>query len=352
MSKILHVSHGKESSGWGIAARNDLKALASHFDVAARFINYDAAEENNVAWIDQLEAVGLDGVTHVIQYVLPHEFKRFPKIRNIGYFEIESEDLSNSLWPDSFCQLDEIWVVNNDAKEIVKKYTDLPIHVVPHAVHMDDYNIELTKIDIKQTHGNYYFYTIGENVPRKNLITLVAAYYAEFDPTEPCTLIIKTNRPMKDEIIQLQAEMKLYQNHSDYQHIAVIDTQIDISQIYGVHELGDCYVNVSSGESWCLPLVDAIAFSNMVITLDEGGPKDILENEGYKLPFVRKWCAGHNNFPGFQNGFDCWKTVDFTSLRKAMRKAYNERGRINPSLLDKFSPSNFCKLIEERITNG
>jgi glycosyltransferase involved in cell wall biosynthesis len=351
MGKILHVSHGKESSGWGIAARNDLKALANHFDVAARFVNYQASEDSNLSWIDQLERKNLDGITHVIQYVLPHEFKRFPGVRNIGYFEVESENLSNSLWPEAFNQMDELWVVNNDAKAIVGKYTDLPIYVMPHAVDMENYNDDITQIEIKQTHGNYHFYSIGENVPRKNLETLIAAYYAEFDPSEPCTLVIKTNQSLKNMIHDIQIKMKLYQNHSDYQHIAVIDQQIDISQIYGIHSLGDCYVNVSSGESWCLPLVDAIAFSNMVISLNEGGPKDILGDEGYMLPYVRTWCNGHNLFPGFQNGFDYWKVVDFQSLRQAMRKAYTTRAKLSPTILDKFSPNNFCKLIEERITN-
>jgi hypothetical protein len=346
MSKILHISHAKENSGWGVAARNDLHALAKEHDIVARYISYNAEIKDPL--LLSLERKELKDITHVIQYVLPHEFERYPNVRNIGYFEIESINHLYNLWSDSFNMMDELWVVNNEAKEIVGKYTKLPIYVVPHAVDLEVYNKEYPKIDIKQSRSNYHFYTIGENVPRKNLSHLIAAYYGEFDATEPCTLLIKTNNNMSDQIHDLQKRLKLYPRHTDYSQIAVIDGHISAEQIYGIHKLGDCYVNISCGESWCLPLVDAVGFGNHVITIDEGGPADILRGNGSLLPYIYTWCEGHNFFPGFQNALDYWKIVDTRLLRKAMREAYENRPKLDKNLLNIFSESEFCKLIKER----
>lgn len=347
MTKILHISHAKEHSGWGIAALKDLQALNHKFDTVARYITYttDCLESD---FLQQMEQKNLENVTHVIQYVLPHEFQRFPFAKNIGYFEIESLDLSYSLWPECLHNLDEIWVINHEAASVVRKVTNLPIYVIPHVVETEIYKEDYKPFDIKQMRGNYCFYTIGENVPRKNLETLIAAYFIEFDPTEPCSLIIKTNDNLNDLILSVQKKINLYPQHADYAQIAVIDGRVDVDKIYAIHKRGDCYVNVSSGESWCLPLIDAMGFGNNIISLNEGGPADLLIGHEYLVSYSETWCHGHNNFPGFQNGLDKWKSVNFMDLRKNMRKSYEQRPKPTYNL-DRFNQENFCKLIEERI---
>lgn len=349
--KILHLSHNKEFGGYGAAARQDIFALdEGGFDLVTRSVDFKPEVTNKA--LQKLDSKSLDGITHAIQYLVPHCFERFPGVKNIGYFETESDNLSYSTWPDCMNMVDEIWVPNKQGAESVKKICNLPVRVVPHAVNNSFYKREYPLTKIVQTQGNYHFYSIGEHIPRKNLETLIAAYFVEFDPTEPVSLIIKTNRGMDEDIRAIQAKVNLYSKDTAYQQIVVIDQRLTEQQIYGLHQSADCYVNVSSGESWCLPLIDAIGFGKGVITNNEGGPKDIVETlEGaLKVGNSTTWCIGHTIFPGFQNGLDTWRAVDFMELRAAMRFAYENNIKTDPAHLEnEYGFDKFCDNVRVKL---
>lgn len=328
--KILHVSYSKEFAGYGHAARTDLRALYnSDLDITARAYELKPTVEDPI--VQELEKRSLDNITHVIQYLVPEHWERFPGVKNIGYFEVESDDLSYSIWPECMNHVDEIWVPNHEARKAVSKVTALPVYVVPHAVDSTVYTKQYPPVKIRQASCDYFFYTIAENIPRKNLVNLIACYFIEFDPTEPVSLIIKTTSNLDNMITSIQKRIKLYPNQTDYQQIAVIDRPISEDQLYGLHQCSNCYVNSSMGESWCLPLVDAIGFNKTIITINVGGPHDIIqnikqfENKVYPVNSIKTWCEGHTNFPGLQNGRDTWNQFDTTEMRQSMRAAYNNK---------------------------
>lgn len=350
--KILHVSYSKEFAGYGDAARTDLRALyQSGLDLVARPYELKPSVEDPL--VKELEERSLDGVTHVIQYLVPSHWERFPGVKNIGYFEVESDDLSYSIWPECMHFVDEIWVPNHDARKTVQKVTGLPVMVVPHAVDQSTYEKKYPPVTVQQSPKDYFFYTIAENVPRKNLASLIACYFIEFDPTEPVSLMIKTSSNLDDMITRIQKRIKLYKNLDDYQKIAVIDQRINNDQLYGIHQSCHCYVNSSMGESWCLPLIDAIGFNNSIITIDAGGPKDIIKNiknidKVYPINSIKTWCEGHTNFPGLQNGRDTWRIFDTAEMRASMRDAYNKNSQETIShTLNRYCFDNFVARVKE-----
>lgn len=349
--KILHISYSKEFAGYGEAARTDLRALyESELDVVARAYELSPSVEDPI--VEELGQKSLDGVTHVIQYLVPSHWERYPGVKNIGYLEIESNDLSHCIWADCLNLVDEIWVPNEAGRKTLRKITDLPIHIVPHAVDKSVYGKTYKPVTVKQAESDYFFYNISENVPRKNLAQLIACYYIEFDPTEPVSLMIKTSSNLDKMITSIQKRLKLYKDLKDYKQIAVIDQKLSADQIYGIHQSCHCYVNSSMGESWCLPLIDAIGFDNSIITVDEGGPHDIVKNiqspRIFRINSVSMWCEGHTNFPGLQTGQDSWRMFDTNEMRKAMRSAYmgDKESPINNGL-NRYCFENFVHRINE-----
>lgn len=347
--KILYVGYLREVAGYSEATRTDIKALAQKYDVVCRSLNISANYKDD--YIEFLSSKSLDGVTHVIQHCLPHDWEFFPNTKNIGYFETESLDLSNSYWPEYFNKVDCVCVPNSEGLDQVKRLGAKCAQLLPHFIDSSVYDANYSLFNIPYIKGDYVFYTIGTPIKRKNLESIIAAYYSEFDPTEPASLVIKTSTNIDPIIESVQKSLNIYSNRENYKKIITITKSLSRAQIYGLHQSCDCYINASSGESWCLPLVDAVGFENSVITLNEGGPKDIVgknrqENGIGLLDYVTTWCNPHTSFPNFQDGRDSWKICDFNQLKSLMRFFYENKTKTSRSILDSTNYSYFEKVLE------
>ena len=323
--KILYIGTNKEASGWGEASRHDLTVLDAEFDVVSRPMVYSGGVGNKR--LDELEKKSLDGVTHVIQYCLPSHWQRYGKMKHIGYVEIESCDLSRSSWVDMFSMVDEIWCPNKDGCNAIRAVWGGPVVYMPHAIDDDVYKKPYKISPIPEVSGTFKFLCVSENIPRKNLSQLIEEFWIEFDPTEPVTLILKTNPSITDTINRAKEKLKLY-DLDCYQKIMVIDDRLSNEEMMGLYNHCDCYVNPSMGESWCLPVIHAVGFNKPVISIDKGGPKDILEKykKAYKVYDNSIYpCERNNNIPGYQTGHDWWYKPNHMSLAMGMRACYSFR---------------------------
>ncbi len=345
--KILYIGTNKEASGWGEASRHDLMVLDSEFDVVSRPMVYSGGVGNKR--LDELEKKSLDGVTHVIQYCLPSQWQRYGTMKHIGYVEIESCDLSRSRWVDNFSVVDEIWCPNKDGCRAIEAVWGGPVVYMPHAIDTSVYKNSYKISKISEVSGTFKFLCVSENVPRKNLSQLIEEFWIEFDPTEPVSLILKTNASIADVIRKSKEKLKLY-NTESYQKIMVIDDRLNHQEMMGLYNYCDCYVNPSMGESWCLPVVHAAGFNKPVITIDSGGPADILS--GYEKlfqinDFDKFPCESNNNIPGYQTGMDYWYKPSHLSIGTSMRFCYTFRPDDNEEdILSKFSDQEFINRVK------
>ena len=211
--KILYIGTYKEPSGWGEASRIDLLALSKQFDVVARPIVYSGGV--NHPELEKLESKSTDGVTQVFQYCLPTEYDMYGRMTHLGYCEIESNDITYSKWPEHFHKIAQLFVPNTDALKL-KSNSKVPINYLPHAVNTNKYNKEYPISKIKEADGTFKFLCVAEAIPRKNLEGLIEAFYTEFDPNEPVSLIIKTNRNIDKMIEGIQNKLRLYPNKVFY----------------------------------------------------------------------------------------------------------------------------------------
>lgn len=349
--KILYLGTTREASGWGEAARSDLRAMQNYFNVVHRPVIYAGRYPSE---FEALEIKPLKDITHVIQYCLPTEWRRIGDMKHIGYLEIESKDISRSAWADYFCLMDEIWVPNTDAIPVVSKVFNGPVKYMPHNIDTKIYENFTNKFEISEISGTYKFLTVSENVPRKNLKNLIVAYWKEFDPTEPVSLIIKSDESVESLINSTKKTVNLYGTDA-YQRIVLLTERYNQQSMLGIYNGADCYVNPSMGESWCLPIVHAMGLNKPIISLMRGGPKDLLEdyNPLYTLSGDAEWCEGHNMIPGYQNAHDTWVKPTITSLAKSMRYMYENRKKYpfkSNNTIHKFNYLNFIQNLERNLS--
>ena len=349
--KLLYIGTYKEPSGWGDAARTDLLALAKSFDVVARPVVYSGGVTHPE--IEKLESKSTIGVTQVFQYCLPTEYDMYGRMPHYGYCEIESSDLSYSKWPEFFNRVNMILTPNKDAT-LVKSNSRVKITHLPHAINTIKFKKDYPITKIKEANGTFKFLCIAEAIPRKNLEGLIESYYTTFDPTEPVSLIIKTNRNIDKIIEGVQNKVKLYPNKVFYQKIIVVSERINDAQMMGLYKYCDCYINTSMGESWCLPLVNAIGFNKPIVTTVGGGPSDLIENYPNVIPVNSVYinCHHGNGIEWYQNSRDHWFAPNMLNLSKGMRAALTMNIEENSNVLDEYSEEKFCGRLKELLNES
>lgn len=317
--KILFINHGVNSSGWGYITENLLKVLSKKFDVVNRVISLNN-KSSDPKWIKELSDKSLEGVTHVLQYVLPQYYQRYPNVRNIGLTEIEYTDIYFNEWLEFYELMDEIWTPNKQSVVELRRHLSIPVKEMKHYIDLN-FNIDdFEKFNIKSNAGNYNFYTIAENIPRKNLKKIIEAYHCEFDPSEPVSLMIRSSNTVVDIINEVKRNLQLYVDVENYSSEILFPKRLSRSEILSLHKTGDCYLNASIGESFGVPVYEAIKFKNDVITNAVGG----LEKFPNKILHEPSIALG-GQMPHAENARNICQLPNVITLMTLMRKAYENK---------------------------
>jgi hypothetical protein len=128
---------------------------------------------------------------------------------------------------------------------------------------------------------------------------------------------------LTNEINQVKNSLKLYPRIQDYHQEILITGHISEKEIYQIHSTCDCYVNTSHGEAWSIPTFDGQAFLNTIVA-----PVDHYDYLKHYIPYetFSDDVFGYNDtFHHLGHAKEKWLVPNMSSLRKAMRKAYEER---------------------------
>lgn len=110
----------------------------------------------------------------------------------------------------------------------------------------DDYPIliELNEntINIPHLNGEYIFYTINKDYDKSNTRMIIQAFNEEFDPAEPVNLVIKTNRIIDKEMIEIKTHVGKFKDINLYKKNVVISKDYTEEDICAIHNSFDCYV--------------------------------------------------------------------------------------------------------------
>ena len=257
--------------------------------------------------------------------------------KNIALYATETSNFKDSGWARRINMMDEAWVINNQMFHASKESgVEIPIKVVPHATDFSKFERGYSKLDFPAANGNFIFYTIADLNKRKNLQAFIKAFHAEFDPSEPVSILIKSSKyglpaeetamKIKDMCNHIKRGLRKFPDVNDYKEDLIVTDFISEEEICRIHRTCDCFVMPSYGEAWCIPAFDAMGFGNTPICTNIGGMSDFIGDAGFLVEGMMEPVHGMiDTLPDLFTANESWCSVSVQGLMDCMRHAYENR---------------------------
>ena len=337
--KVLYTGCYRDGTGWGQAAIDYILSMdAVGIDVVPRPIKLNQTIVDIPKRISELEKKDSSGASVCIQHILPHMMEFSSKFdKNIGLYATETSNFKDSGWARKINMMDEAWVINNQMFHASKDSgVTIPIKVVPHATDFSKFERGYKKLDLSIPEDNFVFYTIADLNKRKNLEAFVKAFHTEFEPSEPVSLLIKTNKygmepdeialKVRDLCNNIKSGLKKYNSIGDYKDDLIITTVVSEEDVCRIHNTCDCFVTSSYGEAWCIPAFDAMGFGKTPICTNIGGMADFVGDGGFLVEGMMEPVFGMmETFNDLFTANESWCSVSIQGLMDCMRHVYENR---------------------------
>lgn len=339
MNNILFVGPYREFTGIGNASRKYIEALSvAGYNVAARPIFNTikpVLEQQLSEAVLRSEKNKSDKYDTIIQHGYPHQFCYHQGYKNIGIIHIESTQYGFDIY-EYLNHLDEIWVGSTVSKnELIRLSLDeKKIKIVPEFI---DLNIvETYKNKHSREHKDkFMFYVIADFIDKKNLPTIILAFFILSIEFPDIGLLIKTKNAHNDssnlsEVIKYDID-KIIQNlrlnidkNETYPVLIIGETKYE--NILYIHNNCDCYIDISSGESFGYPVLEAMAFNNQIIVNKNIGSCDTVRGtKFYGVDSQLKYCNDASSPYWIYNSINQqWYDPELGSLIIQMKRAITE----------------------------
>ena len=255
----------------------------------------------------------------------------------LGLFEI---DRVPKVWPSIASRLSAIWTTSQFNHDTFKN-SGVKNKLVPFCgVDLMDYRPKTTPLEIPPKR-KFNFISNFEWTPRKGWLTLLSAYWKEFNREEKVSLTIKTyfgakiNR--KFIISQIQ-QLRKYIGVKEIPTTILCTDMIPEPQMPNFYASGDCYVSSSWGDGFNLPSLEASACGLPVIANGWGGDTSYLPKEN----LIDSKVENIDSFDQIELCVDMlggrWARPSMENLRHLLRRAFE----------NKLKPGDKNKLIKYR----
>jgi glycosyltransferase involved in cell wall biosynthesis len=323
--KIKYIANFNDGTGWAKAAT--YKALA--LDHAGYDVYCEELKYNNVSIvledrISQLLDKKSDQFDIIMQHVLPSEYKYYPNAKNIGVFEIDTLNLSNTFWIKKLSMMDQIFVPNKASKQsLINSGIKVPIDIFPHLFNYDKI-VNLNKAaEIMELNNTFNFMFVGEFAKQKNLEGLLRAFHAEFEYIEPVSLYIKVEKDLKVVEEFCEAIKQRLRKNGKYKKEVIVNSYMPDQILWSTMIQCHCFVNPSYGDAWCYPAMEASAMGMPVIYTAGTGVEEYSE-ESNAIPSMHEGCYGVlDTIEGLYTCEDFWLEPSVLHLQKKMRGIYD-----------------------------
>ena len=327
--KVLYIGNYRDASGWGAAAEANILAMHSvGIDVVTRPVSF-GKQKNPHPDIIELEKKECKGADICIQHVLPEYYYYNSKIKNIGFYCYETTSLEFSGWKPKLKMMDELWVMSTEDEATAINNGLNNVRVAKFSIDADRYNPLLKTGEISELSQNQYnFVFVGDWNKRKDILSLLRAYYTEFHPSEPVGLLIKLSSSNTTKCLEefnklndyVKSGLKLRKN---YQNVSVVCGDMQFDHYISVLNQCHCFVCPSHGESCCIPAVEAQALGLSVIATQGIGLETYLTH-GFVVQSTTDDCFGmESSLPEIQTAREQWRQINVSQLRMGMRSFYH-----------------------------
>jgi glycosyltransferase involved in cell wall biosynthesis len=292
MKNVLYIGPYRESSSIGNASRKYIQSLNDskcHLSIKPFYNTFKTYDESHINKnILNLENNSIENYETIIQHVYPHQlcYNSYFK-NNIGILHPECLDYGLD-YINYTSQMTALIVPSEFSKRsLVSSGIDQnKIYTIP--VPLDTIEIDSFKsVSKKLNKDKYTFYVIDEFINKSNIDNVILAYLILLSKYENIELIIKieqsnnySENSIKEIINNIYNIFSI--NNKSIPTIIIGDT--DYSRVLDLHNNGDCLIDISTGKSFGYSILEAMAFNNNIIALNDTAQSELVDNgSGYVI---------------------------------------------------------------------
>jgi len=238
----------------------------------------------------------------------------------IGYTMLEVDGFPAE-WVRQANRMDEVWVPTEfNRQAFLGSGLKRPAHVIQLGVDTDYFHPGVRAYPNPM--GEFVFLSIFEWGERKEPWTLLQAFNETFSAAEPVRLLCKVMN--RDGGLSVKQEIrKLGLKESGGRISYLFNLEFPHYQLGSLYRSADCFVAVSRGEGWNMPLMEAMACGLPAIATDWGAHQEFV-HEGVAYPLrIRGTVPAVAKCP-YYAGFS-WADPDPDHLRHLLREVYENR---------------------------
>lgn len=330
MKKIKYINNFTDGTGWAKAGTYNALALSTLYDVTCEERKYN---NNSIVLEDELPVLinKSDGpFEYTVHHVLPTDYIRLPNTINVGFLPVEAS-ISNKQWLKNINMMDFLIVPDHNSIELLEMSGIKNVKKLPHYFNYDRIAGYPDSAKVEGIDGSFNFLFVGEFSVRKNVETLLRAFYTEFDAKENVNLLIKTNGDAS-KINQFCENVKQQcRKNSRCKTPIVITGRLSEQDLVSITRQCHAFITASHGEAWCYPALESMACGlDVIYPYYTGIHSYALTN--YFVRSSRSHCYGAiDAVEGLYTCQDWWTDVDLHELMRTMRKVVSEQPKKNAS---------------------
>lgn len=358
--KLNLVGEVNGNSGYSIHTKNLALALIKKgvdLSIESRMMPNPETNEKLIDAIKKASKYAYEG-TIMINFPTETALKSGDRLPFLLPFCVFEGNKLNYGWTEALKKeyITAILTPSEETKKIIKNSgIKKKIYVVPHGVDTKIFNNRIEANPHFENKSKYTFLFVGgwkDGIKdRKGLDLLCKAFCEEFKKEENVRLMLKINMAYQEENQVLKNFYDLdLPKKEERPEIALFMQQFPEKIMAELYSSADCFVNVSKGESFCLPCLEASACNTPVISVNWGGQIDFLKNYIEIKDGKETEATGGMLYEGVK-----WKTAEIESIKKALRYAFGnqkevkEMGRKQGIISRKYTWENSAKKLIEAI---
>jgi GT2 family glycosyltransferase len=247
-------------------------------------------------------------------------FRRNRGRYRIGFTMLEVDGFPTD-WVRQANRMDEVWVpsaFNRDG--FLRSGLRRPIHLLPLGVDVNYFHPEAASHP--NPAGEFVFLSSFEWGERKEPWLLLETFNDVFSAREPVRLLCKIIN--RDPMVKLREEIRRLRLKPAGGKISFLfNLEFPHYQLGSLYRSADCYLAISRGEGWDMPLMEAMACGLPAIATDWGAHTEFV-HAGIAYPLrVRGTVPALAKCP-YYTGFS-WADPDPDHLRHLLREVYENR---------------------------
>lgn len=252
----------------------------------------------------------------------PVDFHRFYGKRRIGYTVWETTRLPPG-WNGILNKMDDVWTVSKFCKKTFEDSgVDKDVKVIPEGVDTSIFNPYVQKIP-RRSENTFIFFSVFKWERRKGPDVLLKAFSEEFKEDDKVGLVLQTHNPFLERFNPYEQIVRMNLGKMPLAEVLpVAENEYEMAKRYAS---SDCFVLPTRGESWGLPIIEAMACGVPVITTNWGGHLEFMKKDfGWLIDVESMEMPEDEPFfkPYDKNE---WANPSVKHLRELMRYAFEHQ---------------------------